>query len=145
MTDLKILVYRCLDDVECLEKRLAGYDQQLLDNLQQIKSMSEEKTIMAKKIEDLEQAARAVVDMVDLVEEQAADERSLLEWLRGAPAMSLRLPRPMLLMCLVCSSPSGRNLTLIDYLLGWLLTALKKNLKNILCKWSQLRRRLLRT
>ena len=79
MTNLKILVYRCLDDVECLEKRLAGYDQQLLDNLQQIKSMSEEKTVMAKKIEDLEQAARAVVDMVDLVEEQAADERSLLE------------------------------------------------------------------
>jgi len=73
------------DDVERLEKRLIGYDQQLVQNLQQIKALSEEKSVIAKRIEDLEQAAKTVVDMVDTVEDGATEEKSFLERLQGAP------------------------------------------------------------
>lgn len=58
------------DDVERLEKRLTGYDQQLVQNLQQIKALSEEKS---------------VVDMVDTVEDGATEGKSFLERLQGAP------------------------------------------------------------
>lgn len=73
------------DDVERLEKRLTRYDQQLVQNLQQIKALSEEKSVIAKRIEDLEQAAKTVVDMVDTVEDGATEGKSFLERQQGAP------------------------------------------------------------
>ncbi|XP_039787116.1 uncharacterized protein LOC120653432 [Panicum virgatum] len=73
------------DDVELLEKTLQDADKQMVENTKQIKSMAEEKQLRDKQFEELEAAARAVVDMVDPAEEGIADDRSLLEQLREAP------------------------------------------------------------
>jgi ribosomal silencing factor RsfS len=85
LTDLKNLVYRHSDDVELLAKQLEDADKQLVECMQQIKSMAEEKELRQKQLEDLEGAAWVVVDMVDPSEEGVVDNRTILECLHEAP------------------------------------------------------------
>jgi hypothetical protein len=47
--------------------------------------LGEEKEQHQKELEDLRVAARQLVEVVDLLEDGAAEGRSLLERLRGAP------------------------------------------------------------
>jgi hypothetical protein len=67
------MLYRRIDDVEKLQKVIANTEKQLVDCLQQIKTLGEEKEQRQKDLEDLRVAARQLVEVVDLLEDGAAD------------------------------------------------------------------------
>ena len=75
MTDLKNILYHHADDVEKLTKIKADTDKQMIGNMKQIRELSQQ-------LADLEVAAKVVVDMV---EDEGAGEKSLLERLCEAP------------------------------------------------------------
>jgi len=75
VTDLKNIMYRHADVVEKLTKIKADADKQMIGDMKQIRELSQ-------KLADLEVAAKVVVDMV---EDERAAEKSLLERLREAP------------------------------------------------------------
>jgi hypothetical protein len=79
------MLYRRINDVEKLQKAIADTEKQFVDCFQQIKTLGEEKEQRQKKLEDLRVAARQLVQVVDLLEDGAADGRSLLERLHRAP------------------------------------------------------------
>jgi hypothetical protein len=79
LTDLKNLVYHHSDDVELLMKQLEDDDKQLMQCMRQIKSMAKEKKLMQKQLEDLQEVAQVVVNMVDPLGEGVVDNRTLLE------------------------------------------------------------------
>ena len=76
VTDLKNIMYRHADAVEKLTKIKADSDRQMVRDMKQIQQLSQQ-------LADLEAAAAKVV--VDMVEEEEAGEKSLLERLREAP------------------------------------------------------------
>ena len=73
--DLKNIMYHHVDAVEKLTKIKADADKQTISDMRQIKELSQQ-------LVDLEVAAKVVVDMV---EDEGAGEKSLLERLREAP------------------------------------------------------------
>ena len=75
MIDLKNIMYRHADAVEKLTKIKADTDKQMVSDMRQIKELSQQLT-------DLEVAAKVVVDMI---EDELAGEKSLLERFREAP------------------------------------------------------------
>jgi hypothetical protein len=79
------LMYRCSGEVETLMKKLEDTNKQHRECLQQVKSTAEDKNWKQRQLEELEGAARVVVDMVDPPEEGALDNKNLLERLREAP------------------------------------------------------------
>jgi hypothetical protein len=74
LTDTKNLLYRCPDDMELLDKQFKDADQKLVQCMQQIKSMAEEKELRRKQLDNLQEAAQV----------GAVDNRTLLEHLREA-------------------------------------------------------------
>ena len=68
-----------------LEKQFVEYNQHVLQSKQEIKALVDEKVMLTKKAEDLEQAAKVIVDMVDPVEGEVSERRILLERLQRAP------------------------------------------------------------
>jgi hypothetical protein len=83
--DVKIVLYRCTDDVESLQKVIGDTEQQFVDCLQQVKTLGEKDERRQKEPEDLRGAAQVLVDMVDPPEGGEASLWPLLERLRGAP------------------------------------------------------------
>jgi DNA-directed RNA polymerase sigma subunit (sigma70/sigma32) len=79
LTDMKNLLYRCSDDVELLAKQLEDADQQPMQ------CMVEEKELRQKQLEELQEVAQVVVNMVDPLEEGVVNNRTLLEHLHEAP------------------------------------------------------------
>ena len=75
VTDLKNIMYRHADTVEKLTKIKADADKQTFSDMKQIRDLSQQ-------LADLEVAAKVVIDMV---EDEGAGEKSLLEHLREAP------------------------------------------------------------
>ena len=75
MTDLTNIMYRHADAVEKLTKVKADADKQMVGDVKQIRELSQ-------RLADLEVAAKVVIDMV---EDERAAEKSLLERLREAP------------------------------------------------------------
>ena len=75
MTDLTNIMYRQADVVEKLTKIKADADKQTVSDMKQIRELSQQ-------LADLEVAAKVVVDMV---KDEGAGEKSLLERLREAP------------------------------------------------------------
>ena len=75
VTDLTNIMYRHTDAVEKLTKIQADADKQKLSDMKQIRELSQQ-------LANLEVAAKVVVDMV---EDEGAGEKSLLEHLREAP------------------------------------------------------------
>jgi chromosome segregation ATPase len=57
LTDLKNMLYRHADEVESLRKMMADTEKQLVDCLQQIKTLGEEKEQRQKELDDLKTAA----------------------------------------------------------------------------------------
>jgi hypothetical protein len=53
--------------------------------MEQIKSMAEEKELRQEQLEDLQEVAQVVVNMVDPTEEGVVNNRTLLDNLREAP------------------------------------------------------------
>jgi len=72
--DLKNIMYHHVDAVEKLTKIKADADKQTVSDMRQIK--------LSQQLADLEVDAKVVVDMV---EDEGAGEKSLLERLREAP------------------------------------------------------------
>ena len=75
VTDLKNIMYRRTDAVEKLTKIKADTDKQMIGDMKQIRELSQQ-------LADLEVAAKVVIDMV---EDEGAGEKSLLERLREVP------------------------------------------------------------
>ena len=75
MTDLTNIMYCHPDTVEKLTKIKADADRQMLSDMKQIRELSQQ-------LADLQVAAKVVVDMV---EDEEAAGKSLLERLREAP------------------------------------------------------------
>ena len=75
MTDLTNIMYRHADAVEKLTNVKADADKQMVGGMKQIRELSQ-------RLADLEVAAKVVVDMV---ENEGATEKSLLEHLCEAP------------------------------------------------------------
>jgi hypothetical protein len=73
------LLYRCTNDVVLLVKQLEDANVQLVECLQQIKNMAEEKETREKELEELRSAALVVIDMVDPPEEGVVSDEMLLE------------------------------------------------------------------
>jgi hypothetical protein len=77
--------------MELLAKRLEDADQQLVQYMKQIKSMAEQKERKQKQLEDPQEAAQVVINMVDPSEEGVVDDRTLLERLYEAPQKNCQL------------------------------------------------------
>jgi chromosome segregation ATPase len=75
----------CPDEVKFLTRKLEETNKQLAECMQQMTAMTEENSSKQKQLEELEDAARVVVDMVESTEEEAIDNRTLLKRLREAP------------------------------------------------------------
>ena len=75
MTNLTNIMYRHADAVEKLTMIKADAEKQMIGDMKQIRELSQQ-------LADLEVAAKVVVDMV---EDEGAGEKSLLECLREAP------------------------------------------------------------
>ena len=75
VTDLTNIMYHHTDAVEKLTKIKADADKQMIGDMKQIRELSQQ-------LADLEVAAKVVVDMV---EDEVAGEKSLLERLHEAP------------------------------------------------------------
>ena len=69
--DFKLLMYRRADEIEKLLKIKADSDKQLLEMLQQVKNLLDLNTALQQELNELKVAAQAVVDMVDVAEEDA--------------------------------------------------------------------------
>jgi hypothetical protein len=70
--------------MELLDKQFKDADQKLVQCMQQIKSMAEEKELRRKQLDNLQEAAQVVINMADPSKEGAVDNRTLLEHLREA-------------------------------------------------------------
>jgi chromosome segregation ATPase len=82
---MKNMLYHRTDDIEKLQKVITNTEQQFIDCLRQIKTLSEEKEQCQKELEDLRVVAQQLVEVVDPQEDSTTDGRSLLDRLRGAP------------------------------------------------------------
>ena len=80
--DLKLLMYHCAYEIEKLQKMKADFDKQLVEMLQQVKDLSESNTLLQQELDELKVTAQAVVDMVDVSEEDAEAPLDLMEQLR---------------------------------------------------------------
>ena len=69
--DPKILMYRNADEIAKLRKIKADSNKEVLEALKQVKSLSESKVSLQEELEELKVAAQAVVDMVDIPEDNA--------------------------------------------------------------------------
>ena len=88
--DLKILMYRNTDEIEKLQKIKADSDKEMLQMLQQVKSLSDSNTSLQQELDELKVAAQAVVDMVDVAEEDAEAPLALVEKVRRVPQGVMR-------------------------------------------------------
>ena len=75
VTDLKNIMYRHANAVEKLTKIKADADKQMIGDMKQIRELSQQ-------LADLEVAAKVIIDMV---EDERAGKKSLLERLHEAP------------------------------------------------------------
>ena len=82
VTDLTNIMYRHTDAVEKLTKLKADADKQMDSDMKQIRELAADRDQKAWQLADLEAVAQVVVDMV---EDEEAAGKSLLEQLREAP------------------------------------------------------------
>ena len=121
VTDLKNIMYHHADAVEKLTKIKADDDKQMVGAMKQIKEL-------AQQLADLEAAAKVVIDMV---EDEGASEKSLLEHLREGPqrlsSFFSETSREYLAhaLGLVKSFLPSANLSLLA--MGWPLAAQRRN------------------
>lgn len=85
LTNWKNGVYHLLEDVDLMAKKLEDADKQLVECMQQIKSLAAEKELKQEELKELKGAAQLVVDMVVPVEEGVLKVRRLLEHLHEVP------------------------------------------------------------
>ena len=85
MLDLKIVMYHNADEIGKLQKIKDDFDKEMLEALQQVKYLSDSNTALQQELDKLKVAAQAVVDMVEIPEDNAEAPLSLAEKLRRVP------------------------------------------------------------
>ena len=90
MLDLKILMYRNADEIAKLRKIKADYDKEVLEALKQVKNLSESNTALQQELKEPKVAAQAIVDMVEIPEDDAEAPFSLAGKLRKVPQCFLQ-------------------------------------------------------
>ena len=90
MLDLKILMYRNADEIGKLQKIKADFDKEMLEALQQVKNLSNSNTALQQELDELRVAAQAMVDMVEIPEDNAEAPLSLAEKFRRVPQCVLQ-------------------------------------------------------
>jgi len=83
--DLKILMYRNVDEIEKLKKINANSDKEMMEALQKLKELSESKDTLQQELEELKVAARAVVDIMEIQEGNADEPLTLAGKLQKVP------------------------------------------------------------
>ena len=83
--DLKIFIYRNADEIKKLQKIKADSDKEMLQMLQQVKNLSDSNTALQQEPEELKVVAQAVVDMVDIAENDVEAPLSRVENVRRVP------------------------------------------------------------
>ena len=66
--DLKVIMYRNVDEIEKHKKIKADSDQEVATCLQQLKTLSECKDLMQQELEELRDAAQDVAGLVEIPE-----------------------------------------------------------------------------
>ena len=82
VTDLKNIMYHHVDVVEKLTQIKADADKQMVSDMKQIRELAADHDQKAQQLADLEAAAQVVIDMV---EDEEAGGKSLLDRHREAP------------------------------------------------------------
>ena len=83
--DLKILMYRNTDEIEKLKKFKADSDREMEGALKQLKTLSESRDSMQRELVELKDAAREVVEAVDIPERDGDEPLTLAGRLRKVP------------------------------------------------------------
>lgn len=83
--DLKLLMYRHTNEIEKLQKIKADSDKQLVKMLQQVKNLLDSNIALQQELDQLKVAAQAVVNMVDVLEENAEAPLTQVEQFRKVP------------------------------------------------------------
>ena len=83
--DLMILMYHNADEIGKLQKIKAYSDKEMLEALQLVKNLSDSNTVLQQELDELKVAAQAMVDMVDILEDNVEAPLSLAEKLRRVP------------------------------------------------------------
>ena len=78
-------MYRNTDGIKKLRKIKDDSDKEMLEAIQQVKNLSDSNTALQQELEELKVAAQAVVDMVDILEDDAEAPLPLAEKLRRVP------------------------------------------------------------
>ena len=88
--DLKILMYRNVDEIEKFKKINANSDKEMMEALQKLKELSESNAALKEELDELKVAAQAVVDTVEISEDNADEPLSLVGKLQKVPQCFLR-------------------------------------------------------
>ena len=88
--DLKILMYRNVDEIEKLKKINANSDKEMMEALQKLKELSDSNAALKKELDELKVAAQAVVDIVEIPEDNADEPLSLAGKIQKVPQCFLR-------------------------------------------------------
>ena len=88
--DLKILMYRNTDEIEKLKKIKADSDKEMMEALQKLKELSESNATLKEELDELKVAAQAVVDTIEIPEDNADEPLSLVGKLQKVPQCFLR-------------------------------------------------------
>ena len=88
--DLKILMYQNTDEIEKLKKIKADSDKEMMEALQKLKELSESNAALKEELDELKVAAQAVVDTVEISEDNADEPLSLVGKLQKVPQCFLR-------------------------------------------------------
>ena len=83
--DLKILMYQNADEIEKLKKIKTDSDKEMLEALQKLKELLESRDAMQQELEELKVAAQAVVDIVEIPEDNADEPLTLAGKLQKVP------------------------------------------------------------
>ena len=83
--DLKILMYRNVDEIEKLKKIMADSDQEMSTMLQQLKTLSESRDLMQQELEELKDVAQDVAGLMEILEGNEDKPLTLAGKLRKVP------------------------------------------------------------
>jgi len=83
-------MYRNVDEIEKLKKINANSDKEMMEALQKLKELSESNAALKKELDELKVAAQAVVDIVEIPEDNADEPLSLAGKIQKVPQCFLR-------------------------------------------------------
>jgi len=83
-------MYRNVDEIEKFKKINANSDKEMMEALQKLKELSDSNAALKKELDELKVAAQAVVDIVEIPEDNADEPLSLAGKIQKVPQCFLR-------------------------------------------------------